>query len=107
MKKRNAKKNTNKKAPKYGYNVYGERCIVKEVEIQKENVLEQYTVIVDDIDAHQQKGIALEYTVTHSKDFTEEEIKYYGERFSLIMAFRAQIRGTRFETAHITLPNAS
>ena len=107
MKKRNGKKNTSKKAPKYGRNVYGDRCIVKEVEIQKENVLEQYTAIVDDIDAHQQKGIALEYTVTHSKDFTEEEIKYYGERFSLIMAFRAQIRGTRFETAHITLPNAS
>ena len=107
MKKRTAKKNTNKKTPKYGRNVYGDRCIVKEVEIQKENVLEQYTAIVDDIDAHQQKGIALEYTVTHSKDFTEEEIKYYGERFSLLMAVRAQIRGTRFETAHITLPNAS
>ena len=76
MKKRSAKKNNSKKSPKYGLNVYGERCIVKEVEIQKENVLEQYTAIVDDIDAHQRKGIALEYTVTHSKDFTEEEIKY-------------------------------
>ena len=107
MKKRTAKKNTNKKTPKYGCNVYGDRCIIKEVEIQKENVLEQYTVIVDDIDAHQQKGIALEYTVTHSKDFSKVEIEYYSDRFALLMAFRAQLRGTRFETAHITLPSAS
>ena len=107
MKKRTAKKNTTKKTSKYGYNVYGDRCIIKEVEIQKETVIDQYNAILDDIDTHQQKGIALEYTVTHSKDFTKEEIEYYGERFSLLMAFRARIRGTRFETAHITLPSAS
>ena len=107
MKKKNFKKNGSKKTPKYGRNVYGDQSILKEVEIQKETALNQYNAILDDIDAHQQKGIALEYTVTHSKDFTKEEIEYYGERFSLLMAFRAHFRGTRFVTAHITLPSAS
>ena len=56
MKKRiHARKN----AQKYGRNVYGERCIVKEITIQKEAANKQCIEIVKDIRDHAAKGLKL------------------------------------------------
>ena len=96
MKKRNVKKNNSKKTPKYGRNIYGETCIVKEVTIQKETAFEQYMEIIKDVEAHEAKGIRIEYTVFHSKDLTTEEAKALNKKVANIAALRARSRGTTF-----------
>lgn len=92
MKKHNKKKSNGK----VGRNIYGEFCIVKEVELQKATAFEQYMEILKDIEAHGAKGIRLEYTVICSRDFKEEDIQVLNETVSKIMALRAYARGARF-----------
>ena len=92
MKKHNKKKSNGK----IGRNIFGERCIVKEVELQKETAFEQYMEILKDIEAHGAKGIRLEYTVICSKDFEEEDIQVLNETVSKIMALRAHSRSAMF-----------
>jgi len=65
----------NKSNRKIGRNVYGDPCIVKKACLQKENAFEEYIKIINDIEAHRQKGLQIEYTVSFSEDFTTDEIK--------------------------------
>ena len=82
MKKRtHARKN----AQKYGRNVYGERCIVKDITIQKEAANKQCIEIVKDIRDHAAKGLKLEYTVFYAKDLTMEEIEAINVKMAMLM----------------------
>ena len=87
------KKHNNRKI---GRNIYGERCIVKEVELQKATAFEQYMEIIRDIEAHGAKGLRIEYTVICAKDFTEEDIVKLNETVAKITALRAYSRGAMF-----------
>ena len=93
------KKNNSKKTPKYGFNVYGERCIVKEVTIQKETANEQCIAIVDDICAHERRGVKLEYTVYYSKELTPKEAEAICDRMKLFLDLRNQMGGRVFNKA--------
>lgn len=90
------KKHTKKNASKIGKNVFGETCIVKEIELQKETVFEQYMQIIEDIEAHSDRGPLLEYTVTYAKDMEQNEIEELNAAVPKIMALRASFRGTEF-----------
>ena len=99
MKKRNVKKNNSKKSPKYGLNVYGERCIVKEITIQKDTANEQCIAIVDDIYAHERRGVKLEYTVYYSKELTLKEAEAIAARMKFFLDLRTQMGGRFFNKA--------
>ena len=90
------KKHTKRTNTKIGKNVFGETCIVKELEIQKETAFEQYMKIIKDIEAYSDRGIRLEYTVTFSKDMEQREIMELDETFAKITALRALSRGAGF-----------
>ena len=73
MKKQNKKsmKNT-----RMGRNIYGQHCIAKEVILTKENAIDQYIEVLNDIEQHRKMNINIEYDVKMPKDiFTQEEIE--------------------------------
>ena len=90
------KKSTKRTNTKVGKNVFGETCIVKEIEIQKETALEQFMKIIKDIEAYSDRDERLEYTVTYAKDMEQKEIMELDETFAKITALRALSRGAGF-----------
>ena len=56
-------KKQNKKNNHAGRNIFGQKCITKEVILNKENALEQYLEVLNDIEQHRQLGINIEYDV--------------------------------------------
>lgn len=84
MKKQNKKKNN-----RIGRNIYGPKCIAKEVILNKETALDQYIEILNDIELHRQKGINLEYDVKMPTDvFSQEEITDMNRKMSNLMMLR-------------------
>ena len=68
-------KKQNKKNNHAGRNIFGQKCITKEVILNKENALEQYLEVLNDIEQHRQLGINIEYDVKLPKDvFSQDEI---------------------------------
>ena len=66
------KKKQNIKRSK-GYNIYGQRCEVRTVTLNKETALKQYIEILDEIEIARAEGRKLEYTVYYS-GMTKDEI---------------------------------
>ncbi len=82
--KKNMKKNN-----RIGRNIYGQKCITKEVVLNKENALEQYIEVLNDIEQHRQKGINIEYDVKMPKDvFSQEEIAAMNRKIRNLMLLR-------------------
>ena len=44
-----------KKSNRIGRNIYGQKCIAKEVTLNKETAVEQYIEVLNDIELHRQK----------------------------------------------------
>lgn len=68
-------KKQNKKSCRTGRNIFGQRCIAKEVTLTKENAITQYIEVLNDIEQHKKMNINIEYDVKIPKDvFSKEEI---------------------------------
>lgn len=87
MKKQN-KKNMKKNA-RTSRNIYGQKCIAKKVTFNKENALDQYIEILNDIEQHRQMGINIEYDIITPMDvFSQEEIAALNKKMSSLMMLR-------------------
>ena len=95
MKKSKRKNKRNHKSAKCnGYNVFGERCIEKELVLEKETAWEQFIDVIDDLcDANS----ATEYTILFS-GFTAEEIEEFHRKAEKAMAMRAYFRNAEFSS---------
>ena len=83
MKKKNNKKS--QKNTRMGRNIYGQRCITKEVTLTKENAIDQYIEILDDIERHRKLNINIEYDVITPDDvFSEEEIEELSRKMEIL-----------------------
>lgn len=83
MKKKNNKKS--QKNTRMGRNIYGQRCITKEVTLTKENAIDQYIEILDDIEWHRKLNINIEYDVITPDDvFSEEEIEELSRKMEIL-----------------------
>ena len=83
MKKQNKKNNC------VGRNIFGQKCIAKEVTLNKENALEQFLEVLNDIEQHRQMGINVEYDVKMPKDvFSQDEIAEVNRIMSNLMMLR-------------------
>ena len=70
------KHQTNKKNNRYnGYNVYGQRCEVRTVKLNKENALEQCLEVMRKVEIAQREGRKLEYTLDWTAISNEERIR--------------------------------
>ena len=82
-------KKQNKKNNRAGRNVFGQKCIAKEVTLNKETALEQYLEVLNDIEQHRQLGINIEYDVKMPKDvFSQDEIDEMNRKMSNLMMLR-------------------
>lgn len=82
-------KKQNKKNNRAGRNIFGQKCIAKEVTLNKENALEQYLEVLNDIEQHRQMGINIEYDVKMPKDvFSQDEIAEMNRKMSNLMMLR-------------------
>ena len=82
-------KKQNKKNNHAGRNIFGQKCITKEVILNKENALEQYLEVLNDIEQHRQLGINIEYDVKLPKDvFSQDEIDEMNRKMSNLMMLR-------------------
>ena len=87
MKKKNNKKS--QKNTRMGRNIYGQRCITKEVTLTKENAIDQYIEVLDDIERHRKLNINIEYDVKMPKDvFSQDEIDEMNRKLSNLMMLR-------------------
>ena len=87
MKKKNNKKS--QKNTRMGRNIYAQRCITKEVTLTKENAIDQYIEVLDDIERHRKLNINIEYDVKMPKDvFSQEEIAELSRKMSALMMLR-------------------
>ena len=87
MKKKNNKKS--QKNTRMGRNIYGQKCIAKEVILDKETALDQYIEVLNDIEQHRQMGTNIEYDVKMPKDvFSQEEIAELSRKMSALMMLR-------------------
>lgn len=78
-----------KKSNRIGRNIYGQKCIAKEVTLNKETAVEQYIEVLNDIELHRQKGINIGYDVKMPKDvFAQEEIVAMNRKMSNLMMLR-------------------
>ena len=83
MKKKNNKKS--QKNTRMGRNIYGQRCITKEVTLTKENAIDQYIAVLDDIERHRKLNINIEYDVITPDDvFSEEEIEELSRKMEIL-----------------------
>ena len=83
MKKKNNKKR--QKNTRMGRNIYGQRCITKEVTLTKENAIDQYIEVLDDIERHRKLNINIEYDVITPDDvFSEEEIEELSRKMEIL-----------------------
>lgn len=97
MKKSNRKSKKNRKNHKCnGYNVFGERCIEKELLIVKETAWEQFMGVIDDFN---NADYSVEYTFTYS-GFSDEELKEFMKKVEKTMAVRAYFRNGEFRKFH-------
>lgn len=87
-----------------GRNVYGQRCVAKFVKLEKNTALDQYLDILADLEAS--KGKNVEYTVD-SSCFSREEVIEFNKKLCRIMALRANLRGSSFVTADISMAKFS
>lgn len=82
-------KKQNKKNNHAGRNIFGQKCITKEVILNKENALEQYLEVLNDIEQHRQLGINIEYDVKMPKDvFSQDDIDEMNRKMSNLMMLR-------------------
>ena len=82
-------KKQNKKNNRTGHNIFGQKCIAKEVTLNKETALEQYLEVLNDIEQHRQLGINIEYDVKLPKDvFSRDEIDEMNRKMSNLMMLR-------------------
>ena len=90
MKNSKRKNNRNHKSAKY--NIFGQRCIEKELVLEKETAWEQFVEVIDDLcDANS----ATEYTIRLS-GFTPEEAEAFMKKAESTMAMRAYFRNLGF-----------
>ena len=83
-------KKQNKKNTRTARNIYGQKCIAKEVILNKETALEQYIEVLNDIEQHRQMGINIEYDVKMPKDvFSNEEIAELNRKISKLTMLRS------------------
>ena len=83
------KKQIKKNMKKNARNIFGEKCIAKEVILNKETALEQYIEILNDLELHRQMGINIEYDVKMPKEvFSEEEIDEMNRKMNVLMMLR-------------------
>ena len=82
-------KKQNKKNNHAGRNIFGQKCITKEVILNKENALQQYLEVLNDIEQHRQLGINIEYDVKMPKDvFSQDDIDEMNRKMSNLMMLR-------------------
>lgn len=82
-------KKQSKKNIQMGRNIYGQRCITKEVILKKETAIAQYIEVLDDIEQHRKMNINIEYDVKMPKDvFSNEEITELNKKMSNLMMLR-------------------
>lgn len=82
-------KKQNKKNNHAGRNIFGQKCITKEVILNKENALEQYLEVLNDIEQHRQLGINIEYDVKMPKDvFSQDDIDEMNRKMGNLMMLR-------------------
>ena len=82
-------KKQNKKNNHAGRNIFGQKCITKEVILNKENALEQYLEVLNDIEQHRQLGVNIEYDVKMPKDvFSQDDIDEMNRKMSNLMMLR-------------------
>ena len=87
MKKQNKKTMKNTRTAR---NVYGQKCIAKEVILNKETALDQYMEVLKDIERHKMMNINIEYDVKMPKDvFSEEEIAELNRKISKLTMLRS------------------
>ena len=90
MKKQNKNNRT-------GRNIYGQRCIAKEVILTKENAIAQYIEVLNDIEQHKKMNINIEYDIKMPKDvFAREEIAELNRKLSNLTMLRSGMLNVPF-----------
>ena len=86
MKKKNK---SMKKNSRSGRNVFGDKAIIKVIELEKETAITQYIEMLDDIERHSQMNITLEYEVRiDAKRYSKAEIEEINSNLRKLMMFR-------------------
>ena len=92
MKKSKRKNNRNHKSAKY--NIFGQRCIEKELVLEKETAWEQFIEVIDDLC---NANSTTEYTIRLS-GFAPKEAEEFIGKAERAMAMRAYFRNAEFSS---------
>ena len=91
--KKNSKKNQKRTNRYNGYNVYGQRCEVITVKVDKDNALAQCLEILRNVEIAQAEGRRLEYTLEWG-NLSRDEVAHVSEELEKIVRLRNYLVGS-------------